>query len=154
VPKVQRFQPEEKNSTDRLKLTGTPHIGNYLGMIRPALELAEDYEALYFIADYHALTTVKNSIDLNRLVCEVAAAWLALGLNPGKVTFFRQSDIPEVFEMAWILSCFTPKGLLNRAHAYKAANEANLKTGIKRPLKWLNNGTNCIFCAAARYEGF
>ncbi len=113
-----------------IKPSGTPHIGNYLGMIRPALELAKEYQAMYFIADYHALTTVTNRDDLKRLTYEVAATWLALGLNPDKVIFYRQSDIPEVMELTWILACFTSKGLLNRAHAYKAAVEKNLENGV------------------------
>jgi tryptophanyl-tRNA synthetase len=110
-----------------IKPSGTPHIGNYLGMIRPALDLAKEYQAMYFIADYHALTTVTNRDDLKRLTYEVAATWLALGLDTDKVIFYRQSDIPEVMELTWILACFTPKGLLNRAHAYKAAVDKNLE---------------------------
>ncbi len=112
-----------------IKPTGQPHIGNYLGMIKPALELAQDYQALYFIADYHALTTVKSKKELENLTYQVTATWLALGLNPDDVIFYRQSDIPEVFELTWILACFTSKGLLNRAHAYKAIVEDNLKAG-------------------------
>lgn len=112
-----------------IKPTGTPHIGNYLGMIRPALELAHSYRALYFIADYHALTTERDPERLRRQTYEVAATWLALGLDPAKVIFFRQSDIPEVFELTWILSCVTAKGLLNRAHAYKAIVEENIRQG-------------------------
>jgi tryptophanyl-tRNA synthetase len=110
-----------------IKPTGTPHIGNYLGMIRPALELAHSYRALYFIADYHALTTERDPERLKRQTYEVAATWLALGLDPAEVIFFRQSDIPEVFELTWILSCVTAKGLLNRAHAYKAIVEENIR---------------------------
>ena len=110
-----------------IKPTGTPHIGNYLGMIKPALELVQNYRALYFIADYHALTTERDSEELNRQIYEVAATWLALGLDPQKVVFFRQSDIPEVFELTWILACLASKGLLNRAHAYKAAVEENIR---------------------------
>lgn len=117
---------KRKISLTGIKPSGTPHIGNYLGMIRPALELAQEYQALYFIADYHALTTVKDGQDLRDLTYEVAATWLALGLDPEDVIFFRQSDIPELFELTWILSCFTAKGLLNRAHAYKAAVDENL----------------------------
>jgi len=109
-----------------IKPTGTPHIGNYFGAILPALELANNYTAFYFIADYHALTTIKDGAQLKSLSYEVAATWLALGLDYKKVTFFRQSDVPEVFELQWILSCFTPKGLLNRAHAYKASVDQNL----------------------------
>ena len=113
-----------------IKPSGTPHIGNYLGMNRPALELAEKYQAMYFIADYHALTTVKDSETMRRLTYDVAATWLALGLDPDKVIFYRQSDIPEVMELTWILACFTPKGLLNRAHAYKAAVDANIEKDL------------------------
>jgi tryptophanyl-tRNA synthetase len=112
-----------------IKPSGTPHIGNYLGMIRPALDLARDYQALYFIADYHALTTVKDGAAMKRLSYEVAATWLALGLDPQKVIFFRQSDIPEIPEFTWILACFTAKGLLNRAHAYKALVDENVAAG-------------------------
>lgn len=122
-----------------IKPTGTPHIGNYLGMIKPALGLVETYRAFYFIADYHALTTVKDRSKLNQLVYEIAATWLALGLDPDRVVFYRQSDIPEVFELAWILSCYTPKGLLNRAHAYKAVTDANKQAG-KNPDNDVNGG--------------
>ena len=119
----------KKISLSGIKPTGTPHLGNYLGMIRPALKLAEDYQAFYFIADVHALNQIHNPGELERLTWEAAAAWLALGLDPEKITFFRQSDIPEVFELAVLLAAFTSKGLLNRAHAYKAAVEANLAAG-------------------------
>jgi tryptophanyl-tRNA synthetase len=112
-----------------IKPTGTPHIGNYLGMIKPALELDQSYQALYFIADYHALTTERDPEKLNRQIYEVAATWLALGLDPEKVVFFRQSDVPEVFELTWILACLTSKGLLNRAHAYKVAVDENIRQG-------------------------
>ncbi|MEX2393077.1 MAG: tryptophan--tRNA ligase, partial [Actinomycetota bacterium] len=107
------------------KPTGEAHIGNYLGMIRPALELARDYDAYYFIADEHALTTVHDREKMQHLTHEIAATWLALGLDPTKTVLYRQSDVPQVFELAWILSCVTPKGLLNRAHAYKAITEEN-----------------------------
>lgn len=112
-----------------IKPTGTPHLGNYLGAIRPSLELAEQYPAAYFIADYHALTTLRDPARFRELTHKVAATWLALGLDPERVIFFRQSDIPEVFELTWILACFTSKGLLNRAHAYKAAVQANRDAG-------------------------
>lgn len=113
-----------------IKPTGSPHIGNYLAAIKPALSLAQDYQALYFIADYHALTTVREGARLRELSYEVAATWLALGLDPTKVIFYRQSDVPEIFELQWILSCFTAKGLLNRAHAYKAAVDKNIQAGV------------------------
>ena len=112
-----------------IKPTGQLHIGNYLGMIKPALELAKDYQALYFIADYHALTTIKDKKQLIDLTHQATATWLALGLNPEDVIFYRQSDIPEVFELAWVLACFTSKGLLNRAHAYKAIVDDNIAEG-------------------------
>ena len=112
-----------------IKPTGKPHIGNYLGMYRPALDLMENYLGMYFVADYHALTSMHDPDLLQSLVYEVAASWLALGLDPDQAIFFRQSDIPEIPEFTWILSCFTSKGLLNRAHAYKAALDENLELG-------------------------
>ena len=112
-----------------IKPTGRPHIGNYLGMYKPALELMKKYQGMYFVADYHALTTMRDPQELKDLVYEVAASWLALGLNPDEAIFFRQSDIPEIPEFTWILSCFTSKGLLNRAHAYKDAVDQNLELG-------------------------
>jgi tryptophanyl-tRNA synthetase len=126
-----------------IKSTGTPHIGNYLGAFRPALRLADDpeLEACYFIADYHALTTVHDRAVMERRVHEVAATWLACGLDPSRTLFYRQSDIPEIFELAWILSCFTSKGWMNKAHAYKtqtaeaeAAGEADVDAGISMGL--------------------
>ncbi|HEY3802302.1 MAG TPA: tryptophan--tRNA ligase [Kofleriaceae bacterium] len=108
-----------------IKPTGSPHIGNLLGMFRPALQLANaGLEAMYFIADYHALIAVHDAKKLAELTRECAAAWLALGLDPDRVTFYRQSDIPEIFELTWVLTCFTSKGWMNKAHAYKAAIEA------------------------------
>lgn len=104
-----------------IKPSGHPHLGNYLGMIRPALVLAERYQCLYFIADYHALTTLHKGDELRLYTREVAATWLALGLDPERALLYRQSDVPEVMELAWILSCFTAKGLLDRGHAYKDA---------------------------------
>ena len=110
-----------------IKPTGNPHIGNYFGMYKPAISLTEKYLGMYFIADYHALTSLHDPRILKELVYEVAASWLALGLDLDKSIFFRQSDIPEIPEFTWILSCFTAKGLLNRAHAYKAAIDRNLE---------------------------
>ena len=113
-----------------IKPTGSPHVGNLLGAIRPALRLADEgLEAMYFIADYHALTTVQDAARLAQLTREVAATWLAMGLDPERVLFYRQSDIPEIFELAWALSCFTSKGWMNKAHAYKAAVDANRERG-------------------------
>lgn len=122
-----------------IKPTGRPHIGNYLGMYRPALDLMQNYQGMYFVADYHALTTMHDAATLTELVYEVAASWLALGLNPDEAIFFRQSDIPEIPEFTWILSCFTSKGLLNRAHAYKAAMDENTAIG-RDPDEGINAG--------------
>ena len=122
-----------------IKPTGRPHIGNYLGMYRPALDLMQNYQGMYFVADYHALTTMHDPAALKELVYEVAASWLALGLNPDEAIFFRQSDIPEIPEFTWILSCFTSKGLLNRAHAYKAAMDENTAIG-RDPDEGINAG--------------
>jgi tryptophanyl-tRNA synthetase len=122
-----------------IKPTGRPHIGNYLGMYRPALDLMENYLGMYFVADYHALTSLRDPAALRELVYEVAASWLALGLDPEEAIFFRQSDIPEIPEFTWILSCSTSKGLLNRAHAYKAAVDENLELG-RDPDEGINAG--------------
>jgi tryptophanyl-tRNA synthetase len=110
-----------------IKPTGTLHIGNYFGAIKPALKLAAEYDARYFIADYHALNTIKDPGVLSANIREVAAGWLAAGLDPEKVIFYRQSSIPETFELTTVLMAFTSKGLMNRAHAYKAAVQENLE---------------------------
>lgn len=111
--------------------TGSPHLGNWVGAIRPSIELAGDEgkQSFYFVADYHALIGHKDALKLREHTYQVAAAWIALGLNPNTTVFYRQSDIPEVCELSWILSCFTPKGLMNRAHAYKAKVSKNQETG-------------------------
>ena len=119
----------KKISLTGIQSTGDLHIGNYFGAIKPALELAKTYEARYFIADYHALNTVKNPRELNSSIRRAAAGWLASGLDPEQVIFYRQSSIPEVFELTVMLTAFTSKGLMNRAHAYKAAVDANSKKG-------------------------
>ena len=115
----------KKISLTGIKPTGTLHIGNYFGAIKPALELAKAYDARYFIADYHALNTVKDPEELRANIREVAAGWLAAGLDPEQVVFYRQSSIPETFELTTQLMAFTAKGLMNRAHAYKAAVQEN-----------------------------
>jgi tryptophanyl-tRNA synthetase len=104
-----------------VKPTGTPHIGNYLGAIRPALELAKTHESFLFIADLHALTGKQDPKQLIEDTYVVAASWLAFGLDPSQIVFYRQSDVPEIPMLAWILSCVLPKGLLERAHSYKDA---------------------------------
>ncbi len=112
-----------------IKPSGVPHLGNYLGMIRPILELAARQPALVFIADGHAMTTVVDRAELSARTYELAAALLALGLDPARSVLYRQSDVPEVFELSWILACNTWKGILNRAHAYKSAKDANERAG-------------------------
>ena len=99
--------------------SGTPHLGNYFGMMKPAIELQERGEAFYFIADFHALTTVQNAEALRANVRELALDFLACGLDPARSVFFRQSDVPQVAELAWILSTVTPMGLLERCHSFK-----------------------------------
>jgi tryptophanyl-tRNA synthetase len=134
-----------KISLTGIKPTGTPHLGNYLGAIRPALALAENYDTVYFIADYHALTTVHNGIEMRDNIHKVAATWLALGLNPEQGLFYKQSDIPEIFELSWALSCFTPKGFMNRAHAYKDRVAKNLAAGEEADTN-VNMGLYCYPC--------
>ncbi|MGI6250809.1 MAG: tryptophan--tRNA ligase [Anaerolineaceae bacterium] len=112
-----------------IKPTGNPHIGNYFGMYKPAIDLTQKYLGIYFVADLHAITTTPDPRELKQTIYEIAACWLALGLDPEKSIFFRQSDIPEIPELTWYLSCLTPKGLMNRAHAYKAAVDKNAETG-------------------------
>ncbi|RTR33915.1 tryptophan--tRNA ligase [Robertmurraya yapensis] len=114
-----------------IKPTGEIHLGNYIGAIKPALELAkiDDYSPVYFVADYHGLTKMTDAEEFRHLSYGVAATWLALGLDPNKVIFYRQSDIPEIFELNWILSCLSSKGLMNRAHAYKAIVDENRSVG-------------------------
>ena len=108
--------------------SGTPHLGNYAGMMRPAIAATHDprIDSFYFLADYHALIKCQDPERVHRSTLEIAASWLAAGLDPERVTFYRQSDIPEIPELYWMLACVTGKGLLNRAHAYKAAQDANV----------------------------
>lgn len=114
-----------------VKPTGTPHLGNYVGAIRPAIEASRkaDVTTWFFIADYHSLTFMHDPKALREAIYEVAATWLACGLDPSKTVFYRQSDIPEIMELNWILSCMTAKGLMNRAHAYKAKVQENQEAG-------------------------
>jgi tryptophanyl-tRNA synthetase len=111
--------------------SGTPHLGNYVGAIRPAIAASRrtDTDAFFFLADYHALIKSDDPARIARSRLEIAAAWLACGLDPARVTFYRQSDIPEIPELTWLLTCVTAKGLLNRAHAYKAAVDQNTAKG-------------------------
>ena len=99
--------------------SGRLHLGNYLGMMQPAIQLQDEGEAYYFIADYHSLTTTTDPESLRSYSKDLALDFLACGLDPGKAVFFRQSDVPEVTELAWMLSCVTPMGLLERCHSFK-----------------------------------
>ena len=111
--------------------TGTPHLGNYVGAIRPTVQASRDSQTdgFYFLADYHALIKCDEPARIQRSTLEIAASWIASGLDPEKVTFYRQSDIPEIPELTWFLTCVTGKGVLNRAHAYKAAVDKNNAAG-------------------------
>jgi len=111
--------------------TGTPHLGNYVGAIRPTVQASRDAntDGFYFLADYHALIKCDEPARIQRSTLEIAASWIASGLDPEKVTFYRQSDIPEIPELTWFLTCVTGKGVLNRAHAYKAAVDKNNAAG-------------------------
>jgi len=111
--------------------TGTPHLGNYAGAIRPAILASRDSNAdsFYFLADYHALIKCDDPLRIQRSRLEIAATWLAGGLDVERVTFYRQSDIPEIPELTWLLTCVAAKGLLNRAHAYKASVDKNVEGG-------------------------
>ncbi len=112
--------------------TGTPHLGNYVGAIRPAIDASQDEgaESFLFLADLHALIKCHDPEHVHQSTKEIAAAWLALGLDPEKTVFYRQSDIPEISELSWIISCMTAKGLMNRAVAYKAAVDKNQEEGV------------------------
>ena len=113
--------------------TGTPHLGNYVGSIRASVRasLQPGVQSFYFLADYHALIKCDEPARIQRSTLEIAASWLAAGLDPERVTFYRQSDIPEIPELTWFLTCVTGKGLLNRAHAYKAMLDKNAAAGAE-----------------------
>ncbi|TWO73306.1 tryptophan--tRNA ligase [Caenimonas sedimenti] len=112
--------------------TGTPHLGNYVGAIRPTVQASRraGTENFYFLADYHALIKCDEPARIQRSTLEIAACWLAAGLDHEKVYFYRQSDIPEIPELTWLLTCVTGKGVLNRAHAYKAQVDKNTAAGV------------------------
>ncbi|MDM0088608.1 MULTISPECIES: tryptophan--tRNA ligase [unclassified Variovorax] len=111
--------------------SGTPHLGNYVGSVRHSVRFSRraDVQSFYFLADYHSLIKVDDPARIQRSTLEIAATWLACGLDPERVTFYRQSDIPEIPELSWFLTCVTGKGLLNRAHAYKASVDKNTAKG-------------------------
>ncbi|WP_017624984.1 tryptophan--tRNA ligase [Nocardiopsis chromatogenes] len=114
-----------------IQTSGMPHLGNYIGAIRPALEAAREHDSMYFLADYHALNSVRDPARLRHDVRSVAATWLACGLDPERTVLYRQSSVPEVFELATVLGAVTAKGLMNRAHAYKAARDRNAEAGVE-----------------------
>ena len=112
-----------------IKPTGIPHLGNYVGAIRPAIQSIQnsDSDAFFFLADYHSIIGCHDPAIIHESTKAIAATWLACGLDPERVTFYRQSDVPEILELSWILSSSCAKGLMNRAHAYKAAVDANME---------------------------
>ena len=111
--------------------SGRPHLGNYVGAIKPAIEAShrDDVQSYYFLADYHALIKCRDPQVVQQSTLEIAASWLALGLDTDEAIFYRQSDIPEISELTWLLTCITAKGLMNRSHAYKAAVQENTEAG-------------------------
>ena len=125
--------------------TGTPHLGNYVGAILPAIEASHrhDVQSFYFLADYHALVKCQDPALVHRSRLEVAATWLALGLDVENVIFYAQTDIPEILELTWMLTCVTAKGLMNRAHAYKAVVAENVADSDKDPDKGVTMGLFC-----------
>ena len=120
-------KPSTKRVLTGITTTGTPHLGNYVGAIRPAIAASreEGNQSFYFLADFHALIKSRDPQQVHQSGMEIAATWLALGLNTDNVVFYRQSDVPEIPELCWLLTCMAAKGLMNRAHAYKAALDAN-----------------------------
>jgi len=122
--------------------SGTPHLGNYVGAIRPCIEASRDenVNSYYFLADFHALIKCQDPERVHQSRLEVAATWLALGLDTDRSTFYCQSDITEIPELTWILTCMTAKGLMNRAHAYKAAVQENEENGSQDPDKGITMG--------------
>ena len=122
--------------------TGTPHLGNYVGAIQPAIAASHDsnVQAFYFLADYHALIKCQDPAHVHLSSREIAATWLALGLDTENAVFYRQTDVPEITELTWVLSCVTAKGLMNRSHAYKAAVADNEEKGESDPDKGITMG--------------
>jgi tryptophanyl-tRNA synthetase len=123
--------PSPRRYLTGITTTGAPHLGNFVGSIRPSVAASRlaGVQSYYFLADYHALIKCDEPARIQRSTLEIAASWLAAGLDPERVTFYRQSDIPEITELTWLLTCVTGKGVLNRAHAYKAAVDKNQATG-------------------------
>ena len=128
--------------------TGTPHLGNFVGSIRPSVAASRmpGVQSFYFLADYHALIKCDEPARIQRSTLEIAASWLAAGLDPQRVTFYRQSDIPEIPELTWLLTCVTGKGVLNRAHAYKAALDKNAGGRQRRRIPMSRRVSSCTRC--------
>jgi len=126
-----KSSPDTVRFLTGITTSGTPHLGNYVGSVRHSVRFSRraDVQSFYFLADYHALIKVDEPARIQRSTLEIAATWLACGLDPERVTFYRQSDIPEIPELTWFLTCVTGKGLLNRAHAYKASVDKNVAKG-------------------------
>lgn len=122
--------------------TGSPHLGNYVGAIRPAIEASrrDDVESFFFLADFHALIKCHEPEKVRQSTKEIAATWLALGLDTDNSVFYRQSDVHEIPELSWVLTCMTAKGLMNRAHAYKGAVQDNEEAGSADPDKGITMG--------------
>ncbi|MDL2191636.1 tryptophan--tRNA ligase [Cobetia sp. LC6] len=122
--------------------TGTPHLGNYVGAIKPAIEASQDptVQSFYFLADFHALIKCQDPKRVQESRREIAATWLALGLDTDNAIFYRQSDVPEIPELMWLLNCVCAKGLMNRAHAYKGAVAENEEAGIDDLDRGINMG--------------
>lgn len=133
---------EKKRYLTGITTTGTPHLGNYVGAIRPAIEASKnpEFDSYYFLANYHGLIKCKDPAQIQQSTKEIAATWLALGLDTDASTFYRQSDVPEVTELCWVITCSTAKGLMNRAHAYKAAVQENEQSGETDPDKGITMG--------------
>ena len=108
-----------------IRSTGNLHLGNYYGALRNFIKMQEEYQCFFFIADYHSLTTHPNPHEMHGNVRNVLTEYLAAGIDPDKATIYVQSDVPEIPELMWLLTCVTGKGLLNRAHAYKASVDKN-----------------------------
>lgn len=123
--------------------TGTPHLGNYVGAIRPAIQsVSDEVDSFFFLADLHGLIKCHDPELIHQSTREIAAAWLAMGLDTSKAVFYRQSDVPEISELNWLLTCFAAKGLMNRAHAYKAAVDKNTEDA-QDPDFGINMGLFC-----------
>ncbi|MGP5069914.1 tryptophan--tRNA ligase [Psychrobacter faecalis] len=139
---VDSSKQESKRILTGIKPTGIPHLGNYVGAIRPAIQSIQDSndEAFFFLADYHGIIGCYDPAVIHESTKIIAATWIACGLDPERVTFYRQSDVPEIPELAWILNCSCAKGLMNRAHAYKAAVDINTEKADVDPDQGINMG--------------